>query len=299
MGGIRENAASLLDNRGMTHYSPLRYPGGKAKLANFVKDVYRHNNLCDGTYVEPYAGGAAIALTLLLEEYAREIVINDLDYSVFSFWKTVLDDTEDFIRKICDTNITIDEWRKQQFVYKNQAEFSRADIGFAFFFLNRTNRSGVINAGIIGGLQQTGNYKADVRFNKKDLIARVELIASHRSRIKVYNLDAMKLIPKVTANPKPKTFVYMDPPYYDKGKMLYKNFYAHDDHVQIGDVANELKVPAIITYDNVEPIKQIYKKQKQLEFSLYYSLHNDKKRTATELMIYKHLELPYHPNHQA
>lgn len=281
--------------KGMTHYSPLRYPGGKAKLANFVKDVFKHNDLCDGTYVEPYAGGAAIALTLLLEEYAREIVINDIDYSVFSFWKAVLDDTENLVRRIRNAKITVEEWRKQQHIYKNQSDFSPAEIGFSFFYLNRTNRSGVINAGIIGGLKQKGNYKADVRFNKQDLIERVELIADHRNRIKIYNLDALKLLPKVTKESTGKTFVYMDPPYYDKGKMLYKNFYNHDDHVQIGAVANKLPVATLITYDNVDPIKEIYGEQNTLEFSLYYSLNNDKKRVASELMIYRNMELPYHP----
>lgn len=69
----------------MDYCSPLRYPGGKGKVADYFKQIFRDNSLYDGVYVEPYAGGASVALSLLFNEYVSKIIINDIDRSIFAF----------------------------------------------------------------------------------------------------------------------------------------------------------------------------------------------------------------------
>ncbi|MGB2580420.1 MAG: DNA adenine methylase, partial [Minisyncoccia bacterium] len=166
----------------MKFYSPLRYPGGKNKLAKFVALVCEKNNI-SGHYVEPYAGGASVALHLLINGYVKEITINDFDRSIYAFWHSVLNNTEKFCKMIESADMTVRNWLEQKEVQKNKAKVGLLELGFSTFFLNRTNRSGVINGGVIGGLEQKGNFKIDCRFNKKELIERVRLIAGYKQNI--------------------------------------------------------------------------------------------------------------------
>lgn len=281
----------------MPHYSPLRYPGGKGKLGKFVRDVFYHNGMADGVYIEPYAGGAGVALELLLEEYAWEIVINDIDISIYSFWHSVLNETEGLLKLIADTPLDMEEWRRQREIYKDNEQHSSLEVGFSAFYLNRTCRSGILSAGVIGGNNQAGNYKIDARYNKKDLMQRIDLIARYSDRIHLYNLDALDLIDLVSEKYSARnSLIYLDPPYYDKGSQLYRNFYNHQDHLNISEKVKATDIPWIVTYDNVEPIIGLYSEYNPIEFSLQYSIHNERKRKATEIMFYNGIKIPYHPS---
>ena len=242
----------------MDYYSPLRYPGGKRQLSTFFKQLYRENNLYDSTYVEPYAGGASIALTLLFNEYASKIIINDLDKSVYSFWYSVLNHTEELCKIIKDTRVNIKTWHEQIKIQKHLKPDKLA-LGFSTFFLNRTNRSGIINAGVIGGLDQTGNYLIDARFKKDILIKKINKIAMFKDRIELHNLDAVKLLHKIINNKMQNVFIYLDPPYYEKGKDLYLNYYKEKDHREIYKTVTGIKeYKWLLTYDNVPFIYSLY-----------------------------------------
>lgn len=256
----------------MRFNTPLRYPGGKGKLTDFIKLVFEQNDLLDGHYIEPYAGGAGIALTLLLHSYASCIHLNDLNPAVHAFWRAVLDDPEALCKKIHDTPVTMDEWHKQKAILSNPAGYSPLDVAFSTFFLNRTNRSGIILGGVIGGKSQEGDWKLNARFNKKDLITRIERIAMYRSRIHLYNLDAAKLITDVLPTLPKKSLVYLDPPYYVKGKGLYQNHYLHDDHIAIAKlVKKDIKLPWIVSYDHAPEIVGMYKGCPTIEYGINYS----------------------------
>lgn len=217
----------------MDFYSPLRYPGGKGKVAAFFKQLFLDNGLCDGVYVEPYAGGASVALSLLFSEYASRIIINDKDRSIYAFWYSVLNETEELCKQISDCTIKVDDWEKQRHIQKTKEEHDLLTLGFSTFFLNRINRSGIIMAGIIGGRNQTGNWKMDARFNKPDLIKRIKRIASYAGSIRLYNKDAVSLIKQVDKTLPAKSLLYLDPPYFEKGKELYMNHYNPEDHAHI------------------------------------------------------------------
>jgi len=269
----------------MDFYSPLRYPGGKGKVAAFIKSIFEKNLLLDGCYVEPYAGGASVALSLLVDEYASNVIINDFDRSIYAFWHCVLFDTENFCRTIRDTKINMDSWQLQKEVQKQKNEVDLHKLGFSTFFLNRTNRSGIIKAGVIGGNDQSGNYKIDARFNKDNLIDRIQLIAKYSDRIHLYNLDACELIKKISGSLPENTLYYFDPPYYMKGKDLYVNHYKHDDHEKVAQMITGLQGKKwIVSYDNVPEIKDLYLGFDKFEYSLNYSAVNSTK--GSEVIIY-------------
>ena len=264
--------------------SPLRYPGGKLKVVNYIKRLMEENDLCGGTYIEPYAGGANVALSLLLSKYAKLIKINDIDRSIYAFWHSVLMETENLCRMIQDTDVTLETWERQHELQKNKMEVDLLELGFSTFFLNRTNRSGILNGGVIGGKAQTGKYKIDARYNKKDLIERIEVIAAQRNKIELTSMDAVAFLKRYKRSPAEKTLCYLDPPYYVKGKDLYLNYYNDSDHQTIAETIMKYKGKWIISYDAVDFIKKLYKDYKQTEYYLSYSAGNPSK--GRELMIY-------------
>lgn len=270
----------------LRHFTPLRYPGGKGKLAGFVKSLLKSNSLLDGDYVEPYAGGAAIALELLLHEYVEHIHINDVSRLIHAFWWSVLNQTEDLIRLILDTKLTVREWDRQKRVLSNPDDQDRLALGFATFFLNRTNRSGILNGGIIGGRDQTGPWKIDARFNARELAARITAIARMRSRISLSRKDALKFL--IGGSPKwpKKTLVYLDPPYYVKGRELYHDFYNPDDHANVAAfvTGGGLSQKWIVSYDNVKEIRALYPKARRVRYDIGYSARSA--RTGSEIMFF-------------
>jgi len=264
----------------ITH-SPLRYPGGKSQLAPLLIELLRENRLFDGVYVEPFAGGCGIAWHLLLNNYMSEVWLNDFDPAIYSFWRSVIDDTEALCERIAKTPLTIAEWHRQKQAYT--ARKTTLDLGFATLYLNRTNRSGILTAGVIGGLNQDGNYKLGCRFNRENLIAKVRRIAMYRDQIKLFREDAAKFLSKRAAKLPARSLINIDPPYYRNGRYLYCNFYEHEDHANLAEVVRSLSRPWILTYDDTPEIRRIYGRRRTVEFDLRYSAQL--KRVGTELLF--------------
>ena len=266
------------------YVSPLRYPGGKLKVVDYVKQLMEVNDLKGGTYIEPYAGGASVALSLLFDKYAGKIKINDKDRAIYAFWYAVLNETDSLCRLINDTPVTMDVWQAQHELQKHKDEVDLLELGFSTFFLNRTNRSGILNGGVIGGKNQDGNSKMDARFNKKDLIERIEHIAGYADLIELTSMDAVALIKRYKRTPAAKTFCYLDPPYYVKGQDLYLNYYRDEDHKDIAEAIQKFKGQWIISYDAVDFISELYKDYRQKKYYLSYSAGNPSK--GKEIMVY-------------
>lgn len=272
--------------------SPLRYPGGKSSIVDMVSKIIESNKLTGGHYAEPYAGGAGLALSLLFKGKVHEIHLNDLDKAVWSFWSAILNNTTEFIDKINDTEITIDEWKKQRQIQLNPELYSEFELGFSSFFLNRTNRSGVIlKAGVIGGIKQEGEYKLGCRFNKDGLIKKIKRISKYKHRIHIYNRDAIDFIKYIDDSFGSDVFLCIDPPYYNKGSTLYTNFYDPGDHAELSKVILSAVKPWVLTYDNATEISNLYKKRRQFNFNINYSAAT--KRVGTELLVVsKGLRIP-------
>lgn len=272
--------------------SPLRYPGGKGELANFMKVVVSQNNLLDGDYVEVYAGGAGIAWSLLFEEYVRRVHVNDLNRSLMAFWCSILEDNDGFCRLVRDTPVTIEEWYRQRVVQNTPQNYSTLELGFSTFFLNRTNRSGILRGGVIGGKNQTGKWRIDARFNRQDLINRIQRIGRYADRIRLYNLDAVDFIKAILPNITQKSLVYFDPPYFNKGQELYENHYKKEDHAHIAKlVLNEVKQPWIVSYDATPEILALYDKHQSILHNIRYSARD--RYAGSEVIFYRRgLKMP-------
>jgi DNA adenine methylase len=277
---------ALSASRRLLHVTPLRYPGGKAKLAEYVKSLIKENGLIGGEYIEPYAGGAAIALELLFSKYVSCIHINDVSRPVHAFWKSVLENTEEFCRLVLKKPLTVAQWDKQKKILKNQDEHDDMELGFAMFFLNRTNRSGILNAGIIGGRDQTGHWKIDARYNAKELVERIEKVASMSDNIKLTRKDALKFLKGGVSKWPKKMLIYLDPPYYVKGRDLYYDFYEHNDHQRIADLIKEADIPQkwIVSYDNVQPIRDLYLGSRHIIYDIGYSARSASR--GSEVMFF-------------
>lgn len=266
-------------------YSPLRYPGGKGKLAPFMGLMINKMNIQNGTYIEPFAGGAGVALMLLMEGYVDNIVINDYDKAIYSVWRAIVSEPENLVDRILHTPVDIEEWKKQKEIYVGQNSKYSLDLAFATFFLNRTNRSGILKGGPIGGFEQTGNYGIDARYNAEKLVERIRAIAKHKKHIKVYNKEIVSFIEHVLPSYGQNTLTYFDPPYFKKGPELYKNFFDKEDHAKIARLILS-GVPGnwIITYDDTPEIIELYKQQCIRRYDLNYSAANTGK--SSEVIVF-------------
>ena len=240
-------------------YSPLRYPGGKGKLSKFMAAIIRANGLSDGRYIEPYAGGAGIAWELLITGVVRRVLINDISPHVFAFWMSVLHHTDELCRRIQDVPLSVEEWDRQKDIFRRPADASTLELGVSCFYLNRTNRSGILNGGLIGGRNQDGKWLMDARFNRDDLIRRITKIAGCAGRIQVSRADAVEFLRDKSCDFGEKDLIYIDPPYFEKGRMLYYDAYGPDDHAAVAELLAELDGPRwVVSYDDVDAIRSLY-----------------------------------------
>ncbi len=262
--------------------SPLRYPGGKACIFPFMSKLFSENLLIGSSYAEPYAGGSGLALKLLFNEFVNKIYINDLDKSIYLFWKSVLEHNLLFCDWLEDIEVNLENWFYYKSILQNPGGFSDLEIAKSTFYLNRTNISGVIKGGIIGGQSQKGKYKIDARFNKQDLLKRIERLSKFKARINVSNLDGVNFIKKMNRLTE-NVFIYIDPPYVQKGADLYMNYYSQEDHKYLAQNVDLIKKNWLVSYDNHEFILNLYSKQRKVLYQLSQAASN---RVGDEILIF-------------
>lgn len=254
-------------------YTPLRYPGGKARFAPLIAEVISSNELAGGHYLEPYAGGAGVALVLLMDGVVQHIHINDADAAVAVFWRAAVQQTGELADMVASEPVTMDAWHHWRSMMLGEVEGTQLERGFATLFMNRTNRSGILKGGVIGGKAQSGTYKLDARFMRDELCLRLERIGRHAEAISVYEEDAHKLLLRCHQFLPSKSMIYLDPPYYVKGAGLYRNSYKHNDHAQIARLlgSNRFRRPWVVSYDDAEEIRTMYDYAHSFTYGLHYT----------------------------
>lgn len=263
--------------------SPLRYPGGKAKLGPYFARVLANQSIAIHTYAEPYAGGAGAGLYLLSEQYVDQLFINDLNPGITAFWRSILNSAEEFIERVRVEDVTVESWHRHREIYLNPSEASDLDLGFATFFLNRCNRSGILTARPIGGLDQAGKWKIDARFNRVSLSARISHIHDMAEHIIVTERDALDFIVDVSSQKEPVLF-YADPPYLTKGEDLYMNAHSWRDHERLSSTLLNSRHPWILTYDFDERVRSLYPSNRCLKYSISHTAQSQ--RVGYELMLF-------------
>lgn len=272
--------------------TPLRYPGGKTKYAGLFTDIVSLNNLDNCTFVEVFAGGAGAAISLLLKGHVQSLFLNDLDVAIYSFWKSVKECPAELVKLIRSTRVSIAEWKRQKAIYDSKDTSDMLALGFSTFYLNRCNHSGILGARPIGGMKQNGNYSIKSRYNKTTAIEKIEVIAEHADSIEVFNLEGinfLKLLKRKHRNR--KCFVYLDPPYYQKGPALYLNHFQHTDHEDLRDNILNCPFPWLLSYDHHEEIVNLYENQDcgLLQNSLRHTIAGN---SITRELIISKLNLP-------
>lgn len=252
-------------------YTPLRYPGGKTKLYSFVRNILTANGLIGETYIEPFAGGAGLALKLLFNNDVRRIVINDFDPAIYSLWHSILNCSDEMKNLIQTTPLSVEEWERQKTIYLAGLNNNQVEYGFSALYLNRTNVSGIIQGGIIGGLNQTGKYLIDARFNRAALCEIISMIAQKREHIILTNMDAKDFLAPPSLNAYRKVFIYCDPPYVQKGSRLYKNSFSKQDHIALFETMQQCRRKWLVTYDVCDLISQTYHKYRRSTIDIHYS----------------------------
>lgn len=275
----------------MAKTSPLRYPGGKARLFKYFQRLIQQNNLYDCLYVEPFCGGAALAIELLNSYLVGQVHINDLDRAIYAFWHSVVEFNDELCTLVECTPVTMDTWHACRETYRNAHSADLLALGFATFFLNRTNRSGILNAGVIGGLEQKGEWKLDARYNKEDLLLRLRDVGRWQGRVTVTQLDARDLLRNCAPHFGPNTLIYLDPPYVEKGPRLYLNAYIEKDHRELAEDVRQLACPWIVSYDAHPLVTEMYSGFREQDMRLHYSAR-EHSRIGREKVFFSDLLSP-------
>jgi len=243
--------------------SPLRYPGSKRRLVGYIKEALELNDLKPSLYIEPFVGGASVALQLMQEDLVEKVVLMDVDPWISGFWYTVFFDTQWLIDKIETIDVTLEKWWE----FKNSNPTTKREQALTCFFLNRTSFSGILEnrAGPIGGKTQQSQYKIDCRFMREVLINRIKQASLLKDKVIdvmccswLEGIDEIRKLQKLGKLPSDNLFLYLDPPFFEEAEALYRHYFTEDDHKGLRDYLLMLNDKFILSYDLAQQVETLY-----------------------------------------
>lgn len=240
--------------------SSLRYPGSKRRLVGYIREALQANELKPSLYVEPFVGGASVALQLMQDGLVSKVILVDRDPWIASFWHTVFFDTDWLVQQVETMEVTLEKWQQ----FKQSTPTTIRDQALTGFYLNRTSFSGILEAkaGPLGGKSQKSDYKIDCRFPRETLVRRIEQAAAHREKVHaVWNCSWEAGVAKIrdaqqAGNlPTQDVFFYFDPPFFEKAEDLYRFYFVEDDHKALRDFLLRLEDKWILSYDSADQVE--------------------------------------------
>ena len=275
----------------MNQCSPLRYPGAKQWIVPYVEQVIRENGFVGRTIIEPYAGSGIVSLSMLENHVCQNAIMIDKDPLVYAFWRCVFERPHELIECIQNTPIDMNSWY-QYSAYRDVVgiyEEDLLDVGMAGLFLNRTCYSGILKAGPIGGHGQESAYTVDCRFQKENIISWIRRLSLLGERVQMVCTNAINYLRELQDGG--QSFLYLDPPYYEKGKSLYRYWYKDDDHEELAEYLHDCQNPWLLSYDDHPRIREMYCDDRVFRRDLRVGYTVGTKRTAPEILI-SNLEIP-------
>lgn len=271
--------------------SPLRYPGGKRRLAPYVAAALVENRLRPWLFVEPYAGGASVALELLHFDLVDRIVLADQDPMITAFWQTVVHDVDWLCRQVEQIDVDLATWERMK-----RARFrSRRSLALACLYLNRTSFNGSLHhrAGPIGGKAQTSRYSIGCRFPRARLVRRLRGCAAMSGRIDVMPAqDAMQTLRSTRDRAHRagrSVFFYLDPPFWAKSEKLYRRFFCAPDHERLADALHWVADPFLLSYDVAPEIIELYRSHRAASIALIELLYTGSARAGQRELVISNL----------
>ena len=234
-------------------------------MLDYIERFILSNKIQPEVIIEPFAGSAAISLGLLALNKVKKALLNDIDPFITSFWRAVFEYNDELVSKIEEVDVTLEMYKLlKQHMRENKQSTNNENIvenALTFLFINRTNFSGIIKGGPLGGIAQRSKYKIDCRFNKKDIVSRIRWLRQFKGRVEVYNEDGIDFLKKIVKqNWSSNLLLYIDPPYYNSGKYLYNYYFTDEEHNQLASLLSMIEQPWLLSYDDSEFIKHLYQR---------------------------------------
>ena len=277
--------------------TPLRYPGGKTWLLDYVKAFARFHKLSSTTIVEPYGGSASISVGLIRSQLVTDATVCERDPLIVAFWNVAIHRNEELIEYLSSLEINMETWyglRRYLDLEKTNLQ-NELEAAGAFLFFNRTNYSGIIKGGPLGGKKQLSKYKLNCRFNKGRIADKIRSLKALEDKLKIIQIDGLEYMKNHALQSPDNVFFYVDPPYYGAGKDLYRFYFTDFDHQQLSAFLTGTEIPWLLSYDDAEFIRNLYQKKSNLPvYTDYQSGHL--RRGVKELLISNYVIPPASPN---
>lgn len=264
--------------------SPFRYPGGKTWLVPRVRRWLLSLPECPEEFIEPFAGGAIVGLTVAAESLANHVTLVELDEQVAAVWRTILDgDGEWLAEKIVSFELTA-ETVKQLLA---NVPCTQRDLAFQTIVKNRVNRGGILAPG--AGRIKTGESGKGIqsRWYPETLKKRILKIAAIRDSITFVHGDGLQTLCENAH--RANAVFFIDPPYTAAGKRAGSRLYTYHelDHEALFDIADTLMGDFLMTYDNCKGVRRLAEKHGfDMEAVAMKSSHHAE---MTELLIGRNL----------
>lgn len=253
--------------------SPLRYPGGKTWLIPHIREWLRRTD--PEILIEPFAGGATVSLTAVMEELASRAVMMEIDRDVAAFWRAALEHGAELQERVRRFEPTVERVRELE----RLAPATLADHGFRTLALNRTRRGGVLAPGASFCRKGENGKGVLSRWYPETLAKRLAAIEKYAGRFVFMEGDGEKALPILLRGWGRKAAIFVDPPYTAQGgKRAGSRLYAHSDidHARLFAMLAEHGSNFLMTYDAAPEIVDLVRRHgfRAVRLSMKNGHHN-------------------------